>query len=130
MKITVKEFKMWLQGVEEMQDEAWTPDTRQWNKIREKINQIDEVDHSSDFMSSSSPRLLSAPVQQLDQPVPRYEGPVQMAAAGLANVAPIQPTYQPAQMSNMLFGNADAPAIPSKTPNIDTSTAPYEPMFL
>ena len=36
--ITVKEFKMWLQGVEEMQPDGWSPDQRQWAKIRAKID--------------------------------------------------------------------------------------------
>ena len=35
--ITVKEFKMWLQGVEEMQMDDWSPDQRLWAKIRAKI---------------------------------------------------------------------------------------------
>lgn len=40
--ITINEFKMWLQGVEEMQDDNWTPDSKQWARIREKIRAITE----------------------------------------------------------------------------------------
>lgn len=40
-KISFQEFKAWLQGVEEMQDEGWTPTGVQWQKIKEKLNQID-----------------------------------------------------------------------------------------
>lgn len=39
--ITIKEFKMWLMGVEEMQSPDWTPDHNQWKVIRAKINLID-----------------------------------------------------------------------------------------
>lgn len=40
-KISFQEFKAWLQGVEEMQDEGWTPTAVQWKKIKDKLEQID-----------------------------------------------------------------------------------------
>ena len=54
-KITVKEFRMWLQGVEEMQDSAWVPNPTQWARIREKINTIEETE--------PTPVHAAAPVQ-------------------------------------------------------------------
>lgn len=41
-KLTVKMFKMWISGVEEMQSEEWTPTPAQWSVIRKKIDMLDE----------------------------------------------------------------------------------------
>jgi len=41
-KQTLKEFKAWLQGVEELQPEDWSPNPDQWKLIRDKINGIIE----------------------------------------------------------------------------------------
>jgi len=41
--ITINEFKMWLEGVEEMQDAEWTPNPTQWKRIREKFNTIGDT---------------------------------------------------------------------------------------
>jgi len=38
--ITFDHFKAWLEGIEELQDEEWTPNASQWRKIREKISSI------------------------------------------------------------------------------------------
>ena len=40
--ITIKEFRMWLEGVEEMQDDSWVPDSKQWARIRSKINSVED----------------------------------------------------------------------------------------
>jgi len=37
---TLAEFRAWLEGVEELQDENWSPNKSQWDLIREKINNI------------------------------------------------------------------------------------------
>lgn len=41
-KITLNEFKAWLEGVEELQPEDWSPNAEQWKLIRDKINSIKE----------------------------------------------------------------------------------------
>ncbi len=41
-KVTLAEFHAWLEGVEEMHDEAWHPDPNQWKVIRNKIKTITE----------------------------------------------------------------------------------------
>ena len=38
--VTLAEFHAWLEGVEEMQTNGWTPTKEQWRTIREKINSI------------------------------------------------------------------------------------------
>lgn len=39
-KITMAEFKAWLEGVEELQPEGWFPNAEQWKRIREKISTV------------------------------------------------------------------------------------------
>lgn len=40
MTISLEQFRAWLAGVEDMQDDGWTPSASQWNKIRSKIDEI------------------------------------------------------------------------------------------
>lgn len=40
-QMSFQDFLMWLQGVEEMQPEGWSPDQRQWEKIRDKMRCIE-----------------------------------------------------------------------------------------
>lgn len=116
--ITVKEFRMWLQGVEEMQDSAWVPNPTQWTRIREKINCIEDI---------VSPQQ-SAPVPVAQQQVPRYNGylepgvPVQLAPSGLAYAPlPTVPSMPPSPPSHGLFATPESNNIPVRTPNIDSS---------
>lgn len=41
-KQTLKEFRAWLQGVEELQADNWAPNREQWQLIRAKIDGIVE----------------------------------------------------------------------------------------
>jgi len=41
-KQSLKEFRAWLQGVEELQPVDWAPNSEQWKLIRDKINGIVE----------------------------------------------------------------------------------------
>jgi hypothetical protein len=41
-KVSVSEFKNWLDGVLDFQPEDWVPDRGQWEKILNKIKQLDE----------------------------------------------------------------------------------------
>ena len=52
-KITVNDFKMWLSGVEEMQDETWTPNQTQWKRIRQKIDDIDDTPISAPVVNNN-----------------------------------------------------------------------------
>ncbi len=42
-KVTLAEFHAWLEGVEEMHDVDWCPDSNQWKVIRNKIKTIIET---------------------------------------------------------------------------------------
>jgi len=42
IKQSLKEFRAWLQGVEELQSDEWSPNFDQWKLIRDKIDGIIE----------------------------------------------------------------------------------------
>lgn len=50
----LKEFKSWLEGVEDMQDDDWTPSDIQWKKIRKKIDELEENPQTSTLFPHTS----------------------------------------------------------------------------
>ena len=42
-EISVSEFKSWISGIEDMQDDDWVPNKVQWDKIKSKINLLAET---------------------------------------------------------------------------------------
>jgi len=116
-EITVKEFKMWLEGVIEMQDEDWIPDARQWKKILDKIYEISENVQLSNNRSFEREEFV--PRLSIDS----YPSqPIQYAPGGLGFVAP-------APQPNVALFASDNGNIPTRTPNIDTSTG-YDTPFV
>ena len=119
--ITIKEFRMWLEGVEEMQEEGWVPDAKQWARIRTKINSIEDA---------PLPKRTEAQVPQYNTYNPNEVAPsgyipepFQIPTTVLANPA-----------SGGLPGMGNAPAFPgglvtTKTPDIDTSVGGYVSKF-
>ena len=41
-EISVSEFKSWISGIQDMQEDDWTPNKQQWEKIRSKIDLLAE----------------------------------------------------------------------------------------
>ncbi len=41
-KVTPKELKDWLKGILEFQNASWSPNTEQWDTIKEKIFSLDD----------------------------------------------------------------------------------------
>jgi hypothetical protein len=111
-QITIKDFKMWLEGVEEMQDENWTPSPTQWKRIREKIDSITETQNTL----PQQPRPVQRSMMEPNNfPLPPSNLPV-----------PPQPS--PSTI-NPLFGSPDS-GIPAKTPAVDTTDGkPYKSSF-
>lgn len=112
---------MWLEGVEEMQPEGWSPDKRQWDRIREKINQLEAPAAAPQY---SQPQFSPQQYQYREEPQLDPNRQVQFAGGGLPRAA------APPAPNNQLFGNSDTPGVPSRTPNVDTSTGGYEPAFI
>lgn len=89
-EISVSEFKSWISGIEDMQEDDWVPNKSQWDKIKAKIELL-----SDDYIESS-------PVEQ-----------------PMVNRQPIYPTYQQPQIpiyqqstplgSDITYTNGDMP---------------------
>lgn len=131
-KISLTEFRAWLEGVEELQPDDWGPDTSQWQLIREKIDCI----------------IADAPVQQVAATVATAAAqPMRMQPgfqqAGIAPpppvpapVLPLDANGQPVQIP--LAGNPAPPTNPLlasqgkaaiKTPDMDSSDGSFKSTF-
>ena len=124
-RITIKDFKMWLEGVEEMQASDWVPDARQWQRIREKINSIEDIAPAPVYTLPERPQGLT------------YRGPDVPVAPGVP-VIPAGPSLLPTQNfavgAPRSFDNLTGPFATNsqqavKTQNIDTMGKPYESSF-
>lgn len=131
-QITVKEFKMWLQGVEEMQDDDWTPTAVQWKRIREKINQI------ADTAPAPTPVTYRGPAEAPAMPFPAPGAAPPMPPSGMS-AAPsslqLPPNMPAAPRTAVTPGGlpvslASQPGAKVKTPDIDTSNGNYNSQFV
>lgn len=118
-KISVKELQTFIEAVEFAADtEEWIPSARQWKRIRSMI----------DNLETEAPAPARQQAVQPAAPVYRDpDRPVMMAPPGMP-----PPTFagRPAQTSlPPTFGNPNAPGVPAKTPDIDTSTSGYNSTF-
>lgn len=114
-KIPLAEFKAWLEGVEELQSDEWSPDQTQWALIRTKIDSIIEV-------------APPAP-QAAQQPIPQQ--PPQMLRPGFApqqmppQMVPQQPIGQDGQpIAVPMVGDATPPAVPTDNPMLNPTSSP------
>jgi hypothetical protein len=128
-KITVKEFKMWLQGVEEMQEEGWTPSPTQWKRIRDKIECL--------FEAAPQPTQGGSPIVYRDAPqVEQQTGLVvspppanirsSVPATAPTYTAPPAATYTVPPGAPFATGDGKTPVRP---PMIDTSDGNYKSPF-
>ena len=122
-EITLRDFRQWLSGVEDMQGTDWIPDSKQWNIIRDKINTItdDVAGNEQDVVIPSGP-------------VPR---PPFIPPNGAPNSFDLTPQLQPSgvppaplsQKANSTMASSDQPGIPTTTPDIDTTSGTYNSGF-
>lgn len=118
-QLTVKEFRMWLEGVIEMQAEDWVPDMRQWNRILDKIYDI------ADTPSTYPPTFTPSPMLDLNT----HRNETTMVAPTSYQMAPsgLNATVPRATNLNGPFAG-DNGQVPVRTPNIDTTTG-YDTPF-
>lgn len=64
-KISLKEFRAWLDGVEDLQPDDWAPTKDQWAKIRQ---QIDRVDDKMDIENPEAVPNRNVPVPSIVPP--------------------------------------------------------------
>lgn len=120
--VTVREFKMWLSGIESMNSDNWHPNKLQWKKIREKIELIADGIPTT-FPAYHMPQQF-APVDQGYMATTSSSEFVNTASSILPTDGGVRSIS-----SQGLFANPDAPSLAVKTPNIDTSTGEYKSAF-
>ena len=117
--ITLNDFRSWLQGVEDMQEDGWIPNAVQWKKIRTKIDQIEE---------GPKPALMSSG--------PVFRGEMISGGGGHPSQSSLDtiaiPTIPP---SNARLSTFMPPPTPvhlenPKTPDIDTSAGGYRAPYV
>lgn len=128
---TLTEFKAWLTGVEEMQDEGWVPNEQQWQLIRERIDQI-KVEEAK--KPNTSPQTRQVPASAGDVPVaesPALDAiPHVPSSFDRANVTQVE---QGSSLQPRPTPQPHAPANPKeavRTPDVDTSDGNYKSGFL
>jgi hypothetical protein len=136
-QLTLNQFKSWLEGVEEMQGDDWTPSPEQWKKIRLKISLVlDEADDLESIVRrvlAISGNLQSIPINN-SPPVSRQfdaaPGPVAVPVGGSgldADPLGVPNAAGAPRFQTTMEGQAP---IPTKTPNIDTSHGGYTSTFV
>lgn len=129
-KLTVKEFRMWLCGVEEMQADDWVPSAGQWQKIREKIDLLKDgpdapsIDYSANAITAWVPPYPSTPISDINSLPAVPAGP-----STIPNTTSIAPRA-PASPVHLAGPFATDTSSRVQTPNIDSSDGQYKSSFV
>jgi len=126
-KQTLKEFRAWLMGVEELQPEGWSPNRDQWKLIRARIDGIIE---EKKVVEKVEQRVtpINNPIYQQGAPITGTQGPVQslVSPAPVSGGVPAGDVEMTAEARKMF---APAPGEKAKTPHIDTSDGTVKSSF-
>ncbi len=115
--VTVGELKTFIDAVEFAADtDDWIPSARQWKRIREMIERLEE---------------RAAPAPQVQQPQPHQPQmmvPMMVPSAMMSTMHPGAAPGQAVLPPGVPIAGAN-PALPVKTPDIDTSNGQYQSTF-
>jgi hypothetical protein len=124
VSLSVSEFRSWLEGVEDMQGDGWSPSLEQWKKIRNKIEMLEEIDYEEliknsniNIPNSNTTQYVSSSTQMPMRTTPSFIDELG-SNAKVTTMMPIAP-HPP----NSIIGSV-------KTPDIDTSSGTYTGSFL
>ena len=118
--ITLEQFRAWLEGVEEMQEDGWAPDVRQWTKIRERIDRIVSGGGSANLTFPNHPVIPTQPAV-FNAPVP--------AAPSVLEQLTDKPAPAMKMSPNAPIADDPTGKRPVKAPDIDTSDGNYSSAF-
>lgn len=106
-RITIPEFKSWLEGVMELQAEDWAPNAEQWKKIKTRIFSLEGFDAQFERHVLV---MLNKALQNFRGPVNPYEmvGPV-----GGASGAPFPTAVAPAMPGSSSLAPQQQPQVAS-----------------
>jgi len=114
-RVTLNEFKAWLDGVEELQPDDWTPTAQQWVLIRAKIDNI--VEQKSTTVITNAPTVQQPTQHQIQGFVPPPD---------VGGIPPGQVVDMTPEAKALLTPGANNK---QTTPNIDTADGNYSSSF-
>lgn len=120
--LTIAQFKAWLEGVEEMQPDDWTPSETQWKRIRAKIAKLCEDMEKQPLHGHHVPNVGGSVVTQYPLHNPRASDHIHPSTLVDATVA-LSPTVPHKPLGVQTSG------VTVKTPDIDTSNGTYVSNF-
>lgn len=133
-KTSVREFKAWLSGVEEMQPLDWVPDASQWKVIRAKIDTITEEQQSGAVVNAAVQPFAGRPEMAKESTPAKVTGSKPTVKRVVDQSAPPTPPAGTVAMAGMKPDRAppliETPDGKIKTPDIDTSKAGYKSPFV
>lgn len=118
-RVTLNEFQAWLDGVEELQPDGWTPSAAQWKLIRDKISNIKEAP-----VVAQQP-VINTPAPHMQQGIPQAPAPGYVPAPDVGGVPLGSVEMSPAASAMMNPGHSNK----TVTPNIDTTNGNYASSF-
>lgn len=122
--ISLREFRAWLDGVEELQPQGWHPTQEQWMLIRTKIDCIEEREN----LSTENQMKVKQPSSYNTIPTPPSILPP-LPPSGLApSPQPYMPP-PPTQPVGAIGGGIVDVTGRVRTPNIDTTQNGFESPF-
>lgn len=117
--ISVSEFKSWMSGVEDMQEDDWVPNKQQWERIKSKIELL--ADDVVTYVANYAPSTDIKPVEQFESQriqtnTPMYTGQEQtyVGATHRYDYSPqpeafFNPTPLVVNDQNLSYANGDSP---------------------
>jgi hypothetical protein len=148
-KLSVSDFKNWLEGVLDFQEEGWTPNLDQWTKILGKIEELDDstpVSHPTEKTppgtNSPAPHYPQAQPSKTRHPRPHVDAPAPPPdLEGPAATIPDEPVIK--KSKSLKVSQQDVPTITDekgtkvintgkiyKTPEKQEPSAEYESDFI
>lgn len=127
--VSLKEFRAWLAGVEEMQPPGWVPSAEQWETIRHKIGLIEEAP-TQNFNSARPQEFKQAAPPAFSQ----HAAPAWPVAPAV-QAQPPQMEIPPDVLAKIQALNSGIPPEMQgpdgriKTPDIDTSGGTFKSPF-
>ncbi len=109
---TLNEFRAWLSGVEEMQEDEWVPNNTQWELIRQRIALIEDANPELSTSVNAAVHRNSA-TPQSETVIPHFPNHNNSAFDNANIVGPSTPRAPP--NDQLLVDHS------GKTPDIDSS---------
>jgi len=126
-KISLLEFRAWLEGVEELQPSDWSPSAEQWKLIREKIKLIKEPE--PEVVKESTPAPPQSPVSTENAPMmPQFNREPALPPLVPSSIPLDAEIEMSPEAKRLLQGNPSIPAQPGQPGPVDDTytSSPFQ----